>query len=154
MAGPKILIPYNFTSMDEKALDFAVANFGDREGAEITLFNAYTSAPQIDMRNSPIMDKMAANLNYLRQKATENEDALKEARKKLVEKGFPHNQVSHLFKPKVKDTALDIVNTALEGEFDIVIINRKPGGVARFFTGTVFEKVVTSLKNVSVCIVT
>lgn len=154
MAGPKILIPYNFTPMDEKTLDFAAANFADREDAEITLFNAYTSAPQIDMRNSPVMDKMAANLNYLRQKAHENEGALKAARKKLIDKGFPKDRVSHMFKPKVRDAAHDIVSTVQKGGFDVVIISRKPGGVARFFTGSVFEKVVTSLKGVAVCVVT
>lgn len=154
MAGRKVLIPYNFTPADEKALDFVITNFADRENVKITLFHAYNPAPEIDMKSSPVMDRMAGNLTYLRRKVSENEEALKSAKKKLIKTGFPENRVEHLFQPKAKDIGSDIASTALKGGFDIVVINRKPGGITKFFTGSVFEKVVSGLKDVTVCVVT
>ena len=56
MGTPKILLPYNFTNFDKKALDFVCRTFSDKKEAEITLFNAYTPVPTIKMRGSPIMD--------------------------------------------------------------------------------------------------
>lgn len=38
MAGKKLLLPYNFTDYDKKALDFVVRIFAPLKDAEITLF--------------------------------------------------------------------------------------------------------------------
>jgi len=61
---------------------------------------------------------------------------------------------NYVFTPKDKDIAQDIINISQKGQFDIVVINRKPGKIARYFLGSVFDKVVTSLRDVTVCIVT
>lgn len=73
MATQKILLPYNFTSHDKKALDFVILNFANRKDVEITLFNAYMPLPEIDMRASPIMEKVTSNLHYLSQRIGEQE---------------------------------------------------------------------------------
>jgi hypothetical protein len=153
MASQKILLPYNFTSYDQKALDFVIRSFALQKDVELTLFNAYTSVPDIEVRGSPIMETMRGNLGYLSQKIKEQEDELKVVRDMLFEKGFSKERIHIVFEPKKKDIAGDIVDLALKGRFNMVVLNRKPGKIARFFTGSVFNKVVTSLKDTTVCIV-
>ncbi len=153
MASQKILLPYNFTSNDQKALDFVIRSFAHQQDVELTLFNAYTSVPDIEVRGSPIMETMRGNLSYLSQKIKEQEDELMVVRNKLLENGFSKDRIHTVFEPKKKDIAGEIVDLALKGRFNVVVLNRKPGKIARFFTGSVFDKVVTSLKETTVCIV-
>lgn len=153
MASQKILLPYNFTSHDQKALDFVIRSFAHQKDVELTLFNAFTSVPDIEVRGSPVMETMRGNLSYLSQKIKEQEDELMVVRNKLLERGFSKDRIHTVFEPKKKDIAGDIVDQALKGRFNVVVLNRKPGKIARFFTGSVFNKVVTSLKGTTVCIV-
>ena len=154
MTKQKVLLPYNFTDNDQKALDFVARMFAPQEDAEIVLFNAYTQAPEIETRNNPIMEKMRQNLTYLRQKTNEQEEKLKAVRDSLFEKGFARNRVSYLFKPIKKDISQDIIDLVQGEGFNAVVLNRTSGNIARFFTGNVFEKVVRGVKNVMVLIVT
>ena len=153
MGTPKILLPYNFTNFDKKALDFVCRNFSDKKEAEITLFNAYTPAPTIEMRGSPIMEQMKNNLSYLSQRVKEQEDALKTIKKHLLEKGFIEDNIDIVFESKKRDVAGDIIDLAQKGQFNVVVLNRKPGKIARFFAGSVSSKVVAALKDTTVCIV-
>ncbi|MDH3357317.1 MAG: universal stress protein [Desulfobacterales bacterium] len=153
MGTPKILLPYNFTNFDKKALDFVCRTFSDKKEAEITLFNAYTPVPTIEMRGSPIMDQMRDTLSYLSQKVKEQEDALKTIKKHLLEKGFIEDNIDIVFESKKRDVAGDIIDLAQKGQFNVVVLNRKPGKIARFFAGSVSSKVVAALKNTTVCIV-
>ncbi len=149
----KILLPYNFTSFDKKALDFVIHTFADNKEAEVTVFNAYTPAPKIEMRGSPIMEQMKDNLGYLTQRVKEQEGELKVIRNNLIGKGFSENQVNIVFEPKKKDIAGDIIDLVQKGRFNVVVLNRKPGKIARFFAGSVSSKVVAALKEATVCIV-
>ncbi|WP_373497957.1 universal stress protein [Desulfococcus sp.] len=154
MTKQRVLLPYNFTENDQKAVDFVIRMFAPQEDAEVTLFNAYTSAPEIETRNNPIMEKMRQNLTYLRQKISEQEDKIKAVRDSLFEKGFARNRVSYLFKPIKKDISQDIVDLVQTEGFNVIVLNRTSGSISRFFTGNVFEKVVRGVKNASVLIVT
>ncbi len=154
MRKQKILVPFNFTSKDDQALDFVINTFANKEEIEVTLFNTYVAVPEIDIKNNPVMDKMAGNLTYLRAEISKLENALKDAAQKLMLNGFKSSCVNYIFKPKAKDIAQDIINIVQEGKFDVVVLNRKPGKISRFFTGSIFDKVVTLLKDVTVCIVT
>ena len=153
MAGQKILLPYNFTSFDRKALEFVINTYSSLKDAEITLFNAYMPVPEIEMRDSPIMQKMTGNLSYLSQRINEQEAELKLVKEKLVVKGFSENQIKTIFEPRKKDVADDIIGLAQNKRFDVVILSRTPGKVKGFFTGNVFSKVVKALKDTTVCIV-
>ncbi|HSQ84900.1 MAG TPA: universal stress protein [Desulfobacterales bacterium] len=150
---PKILLPYNFTSNDKKALDFICRTFSDKKEAQVTLFNAYIPLPAVEMRGSPIMEQMKDNLSYLSLRAKEQEDALKAIKNHLLNKGFLENNIDIVFEPKKKDVAGDIIDMAQNGQFNVVVLNRKPGKIARFFAGSVSSKVVAALKNTTVCIV-
>ena len=153
MDTPKILLPYNFTSNDKKALDFVCRTFSDKKEAQVTLFNAYIPLPAVEMRGSPIMEQMKDTLSYLSLRAKEQEEALKTIKINLLSKGFSGNSIDIVFEPKKRDVAGDIIDLAQDGRFNVVVLNRRPGKIARFFAGSVSSKVVAALKNTTVCIV-
>ncbi len=154
MASQKILLPFKFTNYDQRALDFVIRHFAHLKETEITLFHAYTPPPEIETKDSPVMDRLKAGLISLKQGVQDQEAGLKAAVQKLVENGFSEDQVHYVFKPRKKEVACEIVDLASEGRFDLVVINHKPGRVTRFFTTSVFNKVVNNLKETVVCIVT
>lgn len=153
MTRQKILIPYNFTQYDQKALDFVIQTFTNQEEIEITLFNSYIATPEIEVRGSPIMDKMKGSLGYFSQKIKEQEDELKAVKGQLMEKGFSGDRIQTVFEPKKKDIAGDIIDLAQKGQYNVVVLNRKPGKIAKFFSGSVSNKVITALKDKTVCVV-
>ena len=153
MASQKVLVPYNFTNYDQKALDFVIRTLAPLKDVEVTLFYAYTPLPEIGAADGPMMDKLKINLGYLSQKIREQESALKEAKQHLLENGFSENQVRYVFKPRNKDIAGEIIDLALDSLYDLIVINRRPGKVTRFFTGSIFNKVVSALKDVTICLV-
>jgi len=154
MANQKILLPYNFARNDRRALEFVFRNFANQKNVEITLFNVYTPVPEIETRGSPIIEKMASGMQYLIKKVYEQEDALKAVKQELLQNGFSKNQVYHIFEPRKKDVAREIIALCLNGQFNVVVINHKQSKITRLFTANVFTKVVTALKDTTVCIVT
>lgn len=153
MATLKILLPYNFTSYDQKALDFVIRTFSNQKDVEITLFNAYVPLPKIDMRASPVMEKVTSNLHYISQRINEQEAELKAVVNKLVGKGFSETQIKTIFAPQQKDVSDDIIQHAVNGRFHVVVLNRNPSKIISFFTGSAFNKIVKGLKDITVCIV-
>jgi hypothetical protein len=154
MAKQKVLVPFNFTPNDQKTIDFVINMFGPHKDAEITLYHGYIPVPEIDMKNAPIMQKMSQNLLYLRQKISESETEIKNAMDKLLKNGFSKDRVRYLFQPAQKDIAHEIVELVRSEGFDTIVLNRTSGKMTRFFTGNVFTKVVISVSNVIVLIVT
>lgn len=154
MAKQKVLVPYNFTNYDEKALDFVIQSFADDEGIEVTLFNAYSPVPEIEFRNSPIMEKISSNLSYLQQKIHEQEAVLKQAGEKLLQNGFSKDRVRYIFRAIKKNVAQDIIDLVLSSGFDVVVLNRNPGKITSFFKKSVSDMVVKNLKKVAVNVVT
>ena len=153
MATRKLLLPYNFTSFDQKALDFVINTFGESQNIEVTVFNAYTPIPQIDAEATSITGKLKGSLSYLSQKITEQEAELKAIKEKLVEKGFEDRFVHTVFQPRKKDVASEIIDLAMDQRFDLIVISHKPGKATRFFTGSRYNKVISALKDVTVCVV-
>ncbi len=153
MASQKILVPYNFTLYDQKVLDFIMQTFSHSKDVEITLFNTYTPAPQIDLRGSPVMENIKSNIAFLSQKIIDQEEGLKAAIKILLESGFAENRVKYIFKPRKNDIATEIINLVLEHRYNIIVVNHKPGKLSHFFTGNVYSKVINALKDTIVIVV-
>jgi uncharacterized protein (UPF0335 family) len=154
MANQKILLPHNFADYDHRAMDFVIRTFANQRGVDITLFNSYTPLPEIAIHETPVLDKLKGNMNFLSQQIKEQENAIKEAMQQLVQNGFSEKQVRYIFRARRKDTAGEIIDLALSEHFDLIIINHKPGKIKKFFTGSVFNKVVDALKETAVCVVT
>ena len=109
MAAQRILLPYNFSPNDQKALEFIAKTFGNRD--------------DIDMRTQ------------------------------IINSGFDREHVRYIFKSRKKEIAAAIIDEVEEGAYDIVVLNHKPGKVTRFFTGNTYIKVVTALKDTTICVV-
>ena len=121
---------------------------------EITLFNAYLPVPKIEMRGSPVMERMSGQLSHLTKMVYEKEAALKKAKDEFLKKGFSSDKVNTLFVPVKKEIVNDIIELVTSEKYNAVVLNRKSGKISGFFTGSTFNKIVTSLKNVNVFIVT
>jgi hypothetical protein len=153
MATQKLLLPYHFTHLDQKALHFVTSTFGKLENIAVTVFNAYTPIPEIDTDATSVTGKLKGSLSYLSQKIKEYEALLDEVKGKLIEGGFPKNRVDCIFRPRKKDIASEIIELATSDKFDFIVLNRKPARVTRFFSGSISHKVVMNLKDVTICIV-
>ena len=154
MAKLKLLLPYNFASFDHKALDFVIDTFGNSKNVAVTIFNAYTPIPQIDTAATSITGKLKGSLRYLSQKISEQEAELQTIKDKLVENGFEDSAVDTVFQPRKKDVASEIIDLATAQKYDVIVISHKPGKATRFFTGSRYHKVISALKNLTVCVVT
>jgi len=153
MNGHNVLVPYNFTGQDRKALEFVIQTFMHLENCDVTLFNVYTPIPETDKMKDRVMERMQSNLQYLRKMIKDQEENLKAAKAHLVAEGFPENRVKISFKPKKRDIATQIIQEANNRNISVVVLNRKPGKISRFYTGSVFNKVVVTLKQATICIV-
>jgi len=154
MAKHKILLPYNFSEMDRKALDFVLRTFSHLDAADVTLFHTYTPLPAIETDSSTVMGRLTAGMQYLSKQVEEKEKGLEDAKAYLLENGFADRQVHYNFKARTKQLADEINEAAREGDFNLVVLNYRPNRITRLFTQSVHSKVVSSLKGVTVCIVT
>jgi hypothetical protein len=145
MATLKILVPYNFTSNDEKAVAFVIDSFSQVEDTEITLFHTYVPVPDIEVSDKTVMARLAGNLAYLRQKIYDLEQAIKDAAERLIQAGFPEEKVRYIFKPRHKETAQEIIDQALEGKFGAIVLNHNPHKIRKFFMPSISKKVSKAL---------
>ncbi|MGD2272310.1 MAG: universal stress protein [Desulfobacterales bacterium] len=153
MAGQKLLLPFNFTDQDRKALDFVIQTFAHAKDIEISVFHAYTPIPEIEASDTSVTGRLKDQLGYLTTKLSEQETALQEVKKALIQNGFPESNISCTFKARKKDIAAEILDLISNEGYEIVILSHKAGRVKRFFTGSVYHKVLAVLKGVTVCIV-
>jgi nucleotide-binding universal stress UspA family protein len=149
----KILLPYNFTELDNKALDFVIKTFSGIQEAKVTIFNIFTPAPSIDVKKSPGMKKMQESVSYLNQLISEQEESLKKVKQILVSGGFAESHVKAVFMPKKKEISNHIIEMATAEKADLIVLSRKSGIISRFFTKSVFNRAVMELKDKVVCIV-
>jgi hypothetical protein len=153
MAIEKILLAYNYSGLDQKAINFVSSAFAHIEGVEITIFHAFTPLPEIETQASLVTGKLKGSLNFLSQQIMERENDLKSVTDKLTQEGFGPDRVHTIFRPRKKDIATEIINLVREMKFDTIVLNRKAARVTRFFSGSVSHKVMMTLKDTTLCIV-
>ncbi len=153
MTSQKILVPYNFTGNDEKAIEFVMRTFRPDPEVDITLFHTYVPIPEIEVSDKSVMARMAGNLSYLRQKRNELEAALAAAAGRLIEAGFSEDRVRCIFKRRQKETAQEIIDHAVNGEFSTIVLNHSPGKIRKFFTTSISKKVEKALQFKKIYIV-
>lgn len=147
MATDKVLVPYNFTGNDEKAIDFVIDRYGPSTDAEVTLFHTYVPLPEVEISDRTVMNRLSANLNYLRQQLGEQEQALITAAERLVAAGFAKERVTWIFKPRQREPAQEIVDQAKKGRYSTIILNHHPSKVRKFFTTSISKKVAKALAH-------
>jgi len=143
----KILIPYNFSPNDRKAVDFAGQRYSERQGVAVTLFHAYTPVPEMDIRDSPIMKKVIHNASVLLLQQDERKGALEAARNQLMNHGISGQHVHCIFRPVREDVATDIIRLWKDGKFDVVVLNRNPGNIVNFFSRSISKRIVRHIEG-------
>ena len=153
MDGHKILLPYNFTPYDQKAINFIVTTFANQKDIKITLFYAYTPLPSMEVSDDTVTGRLRDSVSYLTKKISEQEAALQSIKDQLVQSGFAAVDITCVFKPRKRDVASEIVDLWSTEKFNLIVLNHKRGRVKRFFTGNVYNKLVESLSDTTICIV-
>jgi hypothetical protein len=152
MALQKILVPYNFTAYDKKAMDFLISTYLTREDVQVTLFHAYTALPPVDLVANPEMKKMGSGMAFLSDEIRRKEGGIQSARDFLVESGFLPSQVGYVFKEREKGIAEEIIDLVNKGHYRVLVLSRQAAKVNRMFTRSVHAKILSTLKGVTVCI--
>ena len=153
MAIQKILVAYNFTQLDQKAIEFVTNTFAHLDGAEITFFHAYTPIPEIETQPSVVTGKLKSSLSYLSQQVMQRENDFKAIIDNLADTDMANCRIHTIFRPRKKDIASEIISLNRDTKFDAIVLNRKASRVTRFFSGSVSHKVLMTLKETTVCIV-
>ncbi len=148
----RILLPYNYSPNDQKAIRFAIDAFAGRKETSVTLFHAYTPLPDIDVTASPENVKMRSGMTYLSTELKEKESALKAVGDILVDGGFDLEAVTCVFKKRVKSAAEEIVDKV--AGCNVLVLSRGAGKVTHFFTRSIYARVVTALRGVTICVAT
>lgn len=154
MAMQKVLLPYNFTAYEGKALDFIIATFADKKNASVTLFHTYIPLPEIDMNANPEMRKMREGLATLTEELRKKEAGLKGAKEFLMENGFSDDRIDYIFKKRKKAIADEIVECAAQGQYNVIVLTPQRGKVSRLFTRSIHAKLLSSLADVTICLAT
>ncbi len=150
MQAKKILVPYNFTGNDQKALDFVIQRYGQDTNVEITLFHAYTPVPKLDVSDKTVMTRINSNLTYLYQKISELEIELDKVRERLLRAGFAGEKIRVEFKPSRGNLSQEIINQVKSGGFATIVMNHNPSKMKGFFTMSTSKKIMKSLPGVGI----
>ena len=152
MATFRILLPYNYSPNDQKAIRFVIDAFSRHGDASVTLFHAYTPPPTIDVSANPENLKLRSGMTYLASELKEKEEALNAVGDMLVDAGFRREAVTCLFKKRVKTAAEEIVDS-VAGR-NVLVLARGAGKVTHFFTRSIYARVVAALRGVTICVAT
>ncbi len=148
----KILLPYDFTSYNQKGVDFVIQTFAKQPETSVTLFHIYTQLPEIDLTANPEMGKLRSPMISLAQELREKEAELNTLMEHLVRSGFSREKVNCIFQKREKGVSDAIIKMIKKEGYQVVVLVRSPGKVFRMLGRSVSSKIVTSLTNVAVCI--
>ncbi|MBF0476364.1 MAG: hypothetical protein HQK59_11125, partial [Deltaproteobacteria bacterium] len=76
------------------------------------------------------------------------------ARQHLISNGFSEGNVDYIFKCRLRDVVDEIIETANNGNFDIVVMAPRPAKITGLFKKRVSTKVASVLKDKAVILVT
>lgn len=153
----KILVALDDSSNAMRTVEFITKTFSPK-GCKITLFSVIPSTAALCDMNSPeltpyFLSQQSIFCQLEDQKKQLINEALKKAKNILVNAGFDEKRIKIKIKPKIKGIARDIIAEASTG-YSLVIMGRRGlSGVQEFLLGSVSQKVLHSIKDVSVLIV-
>jgi len=154
MAGKRVLVPFNFTDYDERALHYVMRTFAGEERVFIMLFHMYTPLPELDGYSSPSLGRLKSTIASMWQEVREKEKDLKRVKEDLVENGFLESQIGYQSKPGTKSIGAEIVETARKGDYNMVIISQKPRRASRAFRRKVHDALLSELVDTEIVIIT
>jgi nucleotide-binding universal stress UspA family protein len=155
--GQKILVALDDSRNAMRTIEFIAKTFSASEN-DITLFSVLPDAAALCDMNSPeltpyFLSQQSSFCQLEEHKKHLVNEALKQARDILVKAGFDNDRIRMKIQAKKKGIARDIIEEAISG-YSIVIMGRRGlSGVQEFILGSVSQKVIHSVKDISVLIV-
>ena len=152
----RVLIAFDDSDNAMRAVKFVANHF--TSDSKITLFNVIQDFSVLCGMNSPELipyflsqEKTFCSLEEAKKELVNT--ALINAKKKLIGAGFDEKNITIKTEGKKNGIAGDIVKESEDG-YDIIAIGRRGlSGIKDFFLGSVSQKVLNRVKNVSVLIV-
>jgi nucleotide-binding universal stress UspA family protein len=152
----KILVAFDDSENAIRAVGFVTETFAPAH--RVTLFSVLQDTAALCDLNSPELtpyfkQQQQSFCTLEEKKKSLIDEALKKAKKMLLDAGFDSEKISIKVEPKSKGVARDIVDEAHTG-YDVVVLGRRGiSGVREFFFGSVSSKVIQAAKDVSILIV-
>ncbi|MFH1349614.1 MAG: universal stress protein [Pseudomonadota bacterium] len=154
--GKKILIAMDDSENAMRAVGFVAESFNPQH--EITLFSVLPDTAAICEMYSPeltpyFLSQRDAFCSIEEKKRELISEAMKEAIEILLKAGFKKESIRTKVEAQQKGIPRDIIDEANSG-YDIVVLGRRGlSGIKEFFLGSVSQKVLNSVKEVSVLLV-
>ena len=152
----KLLVAFDDSENAMRAVDFIINYFTTNH--EITLFHVLPDSTALCAMNSPELTpfflSQQSSFCLLESKKKELiEEAMQKAETKLVNAGFDKKNIKLKIKNRKIGIARDLIAEAQSG-YDVVVLGRRGlSGIKEFIIGSVSQKVLHSVKGVSVMIV-
>ena len=152
----KILVALDDSENSLRAVEFVSRTFTPDH--EITLFSVLQDVTALYEHYSPeltpyFLTQRDAFTSLDDKKRDLIQDAAEKARDLLVKAGFEEKNIKVIIEDQKKGIARDIINEAGAG-YDAIIMGRRGlSGLTGFILGSVSQKVLHSVKNISVVVV-
>jgi nucleotide-binding universal stress UspA family protein len=155
--GQKILVALDDSSNAMRTIGFITMTFSPTEN-DITLFSVLPDTAALCDMNSPELTPyfLSQHGNFCQLEARKKQmvnEALKRAMDVLVKAGFDKDRIHLKVQAKKRGIARDIIEEANAGYSIVVMGRRGLSGVQEFILGSVSQKVIHGVKDISVLIV-
>ena len=148
-------------AMDESANALRAAQFVAQSFTadhEVVFFHVIMDTPAVCNINSPELTPlfMQHQISFCSIEEKKKElvgKAMTEAKRVLMQAGFPERNITQRMEKRKKGVARDIIAEAKTGYRAVVMGRRGLSGVAEFFIGSVSQKVLHGTKDLSVILV-
>lgn len=153
----KILIAFDESENSMRAVDFVSNNF--LPDVDVTLFNVLLDTEAMCAMESPELtpyfkSEQNAFCSLEDKKKEVVRQAMQQGRQCLLNCGFAEDRVNTKTVVRQKGVARDIINEAQNGGYDLVVLGKQGlSGFKEFFLGSVPQKILYGVKNVSVLLV-
>ncbi|MFO7930932.1 MAG: universal stress protein [Thermodesulfobacteriota bacterium] len=151
--GKNVLIAFDDSENAMRAVNFAAEHF--LRDQDITIFSVLEDTQSLCEMNSPELtpyfkteQKAFCDLEDKKRRLIES--AIEAARRCLIDGGFDPDRVKTKTQKRTGSVAKDIIAEAGSG-YDVVVIGRRGGAALQdFLFGSVAQKVLNGLKDISV----
>jgi len=155
--GQKILVALDDSRNAMRTIEFITKTFSPSEN-DITLFGVLPDTAAFCDMNSPeltpyFLSQQSSFCEIEERKKQLVDQALQQAKDVLVKAGFDKDCIHLKVQVKKKGIARDIIEEAHCGYSIIVMGRRGLSGIKEFLLGSVSQKVIHSVKDISVLIV-
>jgi nucleotide-binding universal stress UspA family protein len=155
--GQKILVALDDSSNAMRTIELITMTFSPTD-KDITLFSVLPDIAALCDMNSPELTPyfLSQHSNFCQLEARKKQlvnDTLKQAKEVLVKAGFDKDRIHLKVQAKKIGIARDIIEEAHSGYSIVVMGRRGLSGVQEFILGSVSQKVIHGVKDISVLIV-